>query len=57
MEILESLLVAVAEAIAQAVLTAIIAQAQQPSTANDGYVDPNLISRIKNEIEHPNGSD
>ena len=57
MTILEQFFIALVEAIAQGLAAAItpllLQQIQEPSTAQDGYTDAELQSRIKNAIENP----
>jgi hypothetical protein len=50
---LVSLIEAVVQGLATAIAPIIVQQAQQPSTAQDGYSDVQLQSRIKNAIAHP----
>jgi hypothetical protein len=58
---LESLLVALfgafAQAFAQAIVPAAIHEIQQPSTAQDGFSDPDLQKRIQDELENPVSTD
>jgi hypothetical protein len=61
MTALESLLLALfsalAQAFAQAIVPAVIQQAQQPSTAQDGFADPDLQKRVQDAIENPISTD
>jgi hypothetical protein len=54
---LVALVGALAQAFAQAIVPAVIQQVQAPSTAQDGFTDPDLQKRINDAIENPVSTD
>jgi|GEM_PF-3825897 len=53
MDPLEQFLAALLAAIVQALAPVLISEAQKPSTASDGFVDPQLQQQILSAINKP----
>jgi hypothetical protein len=50
---LEQFLIALLAAIAAAIAPVVVQQVQQPSTAQDGFTDPELQAQITHAIDNP----